>query len=488
MEIKGKNFPHKDLFITLFDKDVYLVGGAVRDLLITGEIDNRKDIDLMVAGFEYSELEEILKDHGRISTVGKSFAVIKFTINRLTYDISIPRRDKKRSTGSSAHRNFIVESGKDVTLEEDLGRRDFTCNSIAMRLSDGELFDPFNGRSAIEKKLIAMTSPESFSDDPLRLLRAARFSSVLGFEIEEEIYKVARDVDLSELSPERVTEELFRLLLESGSPSKGIHEYFKLTVLEKLYPDIYKMALTIQDSEFHPENDEFGHHTVLIHMLITLDIGKKISDIKGLNSEEELALLLSVILHDIGKPITTKWEYKRGRMTVTSIRHDSIGVGLAESVFDELKIDTRMKFPLKDVVLKLIKNHHRVYDLYSNREDTGFKAFSRLLRDMDGRDDLLILLDFADRQSREPDPLKFADYDDISKWYFSRKDELKITEETIKPLIQGRDLIKLGVSPGVEMGDYLKKLYELQLDGVFSSFEDGIAQFKIISKNNDQDH
>ena len=167
-------------------------------------------------------------------------------------------------------------------------------------------------------------------------------------------------------------------------------EYFRLTILEKLYPDLYRMALTIQDSEFHPEKDEFGHHTVFIHMLIMLDIGKKIAEIKGLNNEESLALLLSVILHDIGKPVTTKWEYKRGRMTLTSVRHDSVGVGLAEVLLEELKIDTRMKFPLKEVVLKLIKNHHRVYDLYSNREDTGFKAFSRLLRDMEGRDDLLI--------------------------------------------------------------------------------------------------
>ncbi len=353
-----------------------------------------------------------------------------------------------------------------------------------MRLSDDKIFDPFKGREAIDKKQIVMTGPGSFADDPLRLLRAARFSSVLGFEIDKEIYRTARDVDLSELSSERITEELFRMLLESDSPSKGLQEYFRLTILEKLYPDIYKMVLTIQDSEFHPEKDEFGHHTVFIHMLIALDIGKKISKIKGLNSEKELTLLLAVILHDIGKPVTTKWEYKRGRMTVTSVKHDSIGVGMAESLFDELKIETRMKFPLKNVVLKLIKNHHRVYDLYSNREDTGFKAFSRLLRDMDGYDDLLILLDFADRQSREPEPFDFKDYDEISGWYYRRKEELKISEETIKPIIQGRDLIKLGINPGVEMGDYLNRLYELQLDGVFSSYEEGIAQFNMIREDN----
>ncbi|MCK4888423.1 MAG: hypothetical protein KAS97_00750, partial [Candidatus Aminicenantes bacterium] len=169
-----------------------------------------------------------------------------------------------------------------------------------------------------------------------------------------------------------------------------------------------------------------------------------------------------------------------GRMTVTSIRHDSVGVGLAESLLDKLKIETRMKFPLRDMILKLIKNHHRIFDLYSNRAEIGFKAFSRLLRDMDGRDDLLILLDFADRQSREPEPLNFSDVDEISNWYFNRKEELKISEDTIKPILQGRDLIGLGISPGEEMGEYLKKLFELQLDGSFSTLEEGIVQFKKI--------
>ncbi len=480
MKIKEENFPGKDLFTGLFGEDVYLVGGVVRDLIISGDIDNRKDIDLMVVGYEYSELEKVLKEHGKINTVGKSFAVIKFTKDKVTFDISVPRMDRKKDSGSSSHKNFVIESGKKVTLEEDLGRRDFSCNSIAIRLSDGSIFDPFNGTDAIKKKMIVMTGPEAFADDPLRLLRAARFSSVLGFEIEEDIYKVAKDVILEELSAERITEEFFRTLLESAVPSKGLMEYFKLTILEKLYPGIYRMALTIQDSIFHPEKDEFGHHTVFIHMLTALDIGKKLADIKGLSEEEELALLLGIILHDIGKPVTTKWEFKRGRMTVTSIKHDSVGVGLAESLLEKLKVETRMKFPLRDVILKLIKNHHRIYDLYYNRTEIGFKAFSRLLRDMDGRDDLLIFLDFADRQSREPEPLNFSDVDEISNWYYNRKEELKISEDTIKPILQGRDLIGLGISPGEEMGKYLKKLFELQLDGSFSTLEEGIVQFKKI--------
>ncbi len=480
MEINKIDFPHKGLFIKIFGDDVYLVGGAVRDFIVSGKIDKNRDIDLMVTGCDYEGLEKSLKDFGGINTVGKSFAVLKFTLEGITFDISIPRKDKKKDSDSDSHRNFIVESGKTVSIEEDLGRRDFSCNSIAIRLIDGSVFDPFNGIDAIKRKKIVMTGPESFSDDPLRLLRAARFSSVLGFSIEDEIYKIGKDVVLSDLSAERITEELFRILLESEFPSKGFLEYFKLTILEKLYPDIYKTALTIQDSEFHPEQDEFGHHTVFAHTLIAMDIAKKVAGIKKLTEEETLALLLGVLLHDIGKPQTTKWEFKRGRMTVTSVKHDSIGAGIAERILDDLKIDTRLKFPLKSTVLKLIKYHHRIYDLYRIREKTGFKAFSRLLRDMGGMDDLLVYLDFSDRKSRNPNPLDFENIDSISKWYFETKNGLNISVEAIKPVVQGRHLIKEGVRPGVEMGEYLEKLYEFQLDGLFSSPEDGIKLFKKI--------
>ncbi len=482
MKIRGKDFPHKDFFTEIFGNDIYLVGGVVRDLIVNGSVDNKKDIDLMVLGIEYSELERKLCDHGKINTVGKSFAVIKFTKDNITFDISVPRRDKKKDSDFSSHKNFIIESGKGISLAEDLGRRDFTCNSIALRLIDGKIFDPFGGREAIKNRVIAMTGPETFSDDPLRLLRAARFSSVLGFDIDDKIYDIAKDVDLTELSHERIAEELIRTLLESEFPSKGMSEYFKLTIFEKLYPDLYKMSLTIQDSKFHPEKDEFGHHTVLIHVLIALDIAKKISTNVGLSEEEELALLFAVLLHDIGKPITTKWTYKRGRMTVTSLKHDSVGVGIAESLFEKYKIETRNKFPLKNVVLRLIKNHHRIYDLYRNGDEIGFRAFSRLLRDMDGNDKLLVYLDFADRQSRSPKPFDFIGIDNISEWYFRRKGELEITSETIKPIIQGRDLIKLGVKPGEKMGEYLKILYDLQLDGDFSTLGKGIELFKKIVK------
>ncbi|MCP5105077.1 MAG: CCA tRNA nucleotidyltransferase, partial [bacterium] len=362
----------------------------------------------------------------------------------------------------------------------DLGRRDFSCNSIALRLSDNQIADPFDGMTAIAQKRIAMTGPENFFEDPLRLLRGARFASVHRFTIDPEIYADAKDVPLDELSKERITEELLRLLLESERPSVGLNEYWRLTVLEKVFPQLYTLSLTIQDALFHPETDEYGHHTVWAHTLIAMDIAKKLSVQFKLDDEQALALLLGVLLHDIGKGVTTKWEFKRGRMTVTSMLHDSKGVGMADTFLTDLKIDTRRNFPLKAAVLNLVKYHHRVYELYRNRQKIGFKAISRLLKDMDGHDLLLLLLDVADRRSREPNPMDIDEADEIVRWYTAKKEEYNITRDTIKPIVLGRHLLKEGISPGKQMGIYLQQLYERQLDGDICTVEEGIELFRKI--------
>lgn len=474
------DFPLKDFFIEVFKDKIFLVGGTIRDFLLYGPTRIDRDIDLIVTDSTYDEIENKLKPFGKTNTVGKSFAVVKFTKEggTGTFDISIPRKDVKKDDDSHSHKNFIIESGPHISLEEDLSRRDFTCNSIALRLIDGKIFDPFNGMEAVRQKRIAMTGPETFFDDPLRLLRGARFASVHGFEVDPGIYVKAKDVRLDGLSKERITEELLRLLLESERPSAGLNEYWRLTVLEKLFPALYPLSLTIQDSIFHPETDEFGHHTVWAHTLIAMDVAQKAGVMFKLDEEQTLALLLSVLLHDTGKATTTKWEFKRGRMTVTSLFHDSRGVEIADAFLTDLKIETRKNFPLKETILNLVKYHHRIYELYRNRDKIGYKSMARLVRDMEGHDLLLLLLDFADRQSREPDPLAFSQPDEIVDWYLKLKEEYKITKETIQPIVMGRHLLQLGIEPGKLMGLYLNRLYDLQLDGEFATLKKGLAIFR----------
>lgn len=472
------DFPLKSLFVKIFRDKVYLVGGTIRDFLLYQHIDLNQDIDLVVIDHSYSDIQRKLSVYGNTNTVGKSFAVVKFSRKGRSFDVSIPRRDIKKDRHSHSHKNFIIDSGPHVPLEDDLKRRDFTCNSIALRLKDNQVIDPFSGIKAIREKKIIMTGPETFFDDPLRIMRCARFASVHHFSIESDIYQNAKNISLNGLSKERIQDELFRLLLESERPSRGLDEYFRLSVLEKLFPDLFSLTLTIQDSVFHPEKDDFGHHTVWAHTLRTVDIARKLALMFKLDEENSLALLLAALLHDLGKISTTRWEYKRKRMTVTSLFHDAKGVALAESFLTGLKIETRNNFPLKKVILNLIKFHHRIYDLYRNRKEIGFKAISRVVKDLEGHDSLLVLLDFADRQSRKSRALLFSKPDRVSSWFLQKKEELNVSQETITPLIQGRDLLKLGVPAGEGMGKILKKLYELQLDGEFNTKEAGLKIYK----------
>jgi len=472
------SFPLKNFFVSIFKEDVFVVGGTVRDFLLYRKIAAGQDIDLLVTGLGYDEVAARLADLGKTDTVGKSFAVIKFSRRGRTFDIAVPRRDRKKDGTAHGHKNFDVQAGPEVTLEEDLGRRDFTCNSIAVRLSDGGVVDPHQGLRAIAGRRIVMTSPASFGDDPLRVLRAARFASTHGFAVDKAIYAKARKTPLGELSAERVADELCRLLLESPRPSAGLQEYFRLSVLDKLFPELSALALTIQDAQFHPEKDEQGHHSVWAHTLVTVDIARKLAGRYKLDEPRALSLLLAALLHDCGKAATTAWEYKRGRMTVTSAFHDSRGVQLAEAVLDRLRLDSRQNFPLRKFVLKLIQQHHRIFELYRNREEITFKAIARAVKDMDGEDRLLLLLDFADRRSREADPLAFRRLDEIALWFSRKKEEFAISRDSIRPLIMGRDLIALGVPPGRPMGVHLKKLYDLQLDGAFRTREEGLELFR----------
>ncbi len=470
------DFPLKEFFVGLFRDKVYTVGGTVRDALLYGSAQPAREIDLLVVDHTYEEVEGRLAPHGKTNTVGRSFAVVKFSRDGHHFDVSVPRRDRRLSAETHGHRNFAVDSGPHVPIADDLGRRDFTCNSVALRLLDGEVIDPHGGIDAIRDRRLAMTGPESFADDPLRVLRAARFASVHGLAVDPAIYGVAKGVRLDELSVERIAEELFRLLLESPRPGRGIAEYLRLGVLEKLFPELYALSLTIQDAEFHPERDEQGHHTVLAHTRIALDVAQALAGKRSLDEERHLALLLAVLLHDCGKPATTRWEFKNGRMTVTSPLHDARGADLAVALLQRLRVETRRHFPLQQVVGRLVRNHHRLFELWRRRDEINFRAVARLVRDMEGEERLLLLLDVADRRTREPHPLPVPATDEIEEWFLARQQEYRVSQETIRPLMQGRDLLALGAPPGPEMGRLLKQLYELQLDGEFRTRAEGLER------------
>ena len=471
------DFREKKFFIGLFGRDAYAVGGFVRDY-IRG--DPSEDVDILITRHTVDEIIEKLKPHGKVDIVGKSFGVIKFTVEGKTYDIALPRKDKPRQSKVRKHKDFIISADPDMPLEKDLERRDFRCNSIAVRLSDGEIFDPHNGRKDIAEKTIKLTDPQAFPQDPLRVLRAARFASVLGFFVDPEIYEIAKDIDLSGISVERIKEELFKILLDSPRPSSGLNELFKLDALRQLFPELFRLTLCIQDSVFHPEKDAFGHHTVWAHTQITVDQAKRLADRFHLSEQKSLILLLAALFHDVGKPDTTLWEFKRGRMVITSNGHDIASAKTAKKLFGRLKIFSWNGYNLRKMIPSLIKCHHRASELWQNRGVVTKKAFNRLAADVDGEIELLVYLDAADRAGRKNKPIQGLDRE--GRWLLEKFEELNVTKETIQPLIMGRDLIKLGVSPGPPMGKYLKTLYRMQLDNEFDTKEAGLIIAKDLIK------
>ena len=462
-------FREKEFLIRHFDGDVYAVGGYVRDLIrgIPSE-----DVDILITHHPVEKIIKKIKSYGKVDLVGKSFGVIKFTINRKTYDIALPRRDMPKESEVRGHKDFIISANPDIPIERDLQRRDFRCNSIALRLIDNTLIDPFGSLEDIRAKIIRLTNPKAFPEDPLRVLRAARFASVLNFSIDTEIYDSSKDIDLSGLSVERVNEEIFKILLLSPLPSSGLEELFKLGVLRQLFPELYSLTLSIQDSIFHPEKDLFGHHTVWHHTKLTVDQAKRLADRFHLNQEKKLTLLLAALYHDVGKPGTAQWEYKKGRMVITNNGHDVASEKITKKIFDRFRIFSWNGYNLRKIALSLIRCHHRASELWQNKEIITKKAFNRLAADTDGEIELLVYLDAADRAGREDKPIRGLDEE--GTWLLKKFDELNVSKETIKPIIMGRDLLKMGQSTGPSMGRILKKLYQLQLDNEFETKEEGL--------------
>lgn len=195
--------------------NVYVVGGYVRDHFLKR---SNKDIDLLIEGLSIDKIIEILKNFGKVDLVGKSFGVLKFKpIGYIgeDYDIAVPRKDIKTGVG---HKDFNVDIDN-VSIIEDLKRRDFTINSIAINVKTNEIIDPFNGISDINKRLIKATDKNAFIEDPLRILRAIQFASRFRFDIEENTLNLIKDnVDkISHISSERILAEFDKIVLKNGS-------------------------------------------------------------------------------------------------------------------------------------------------------------------------------------------------------------------------------------------------------------------------------
>ena len=284
---------------------LYLVGGAIRD-----EIMNRKihDEDYCVTGIEKEKFEELFPNAYKR---GKSFGVYDIE----NKEFALARKDKKIGKG---HKEFEVQNGKDITIKEDLARRDITINSIAKNVLTEEIIDPYGGIKDIENKVIKATT-NSFIEDPLRVYRVARFASELNFEVEENTIEMMGKIkeELKTLSPERVFTE-FKKALKSDKPSVFFEVLKKANILDVHFKEIYDLIGQTQPLAYHPEGDSYNHTMIVVDKSAILT--------------DNVETRFSALVHDIGKGITPK------EMLPHHYGHDKNGVKLVENLGNRLKI------------------------------------------------------------------------------------------------------------------------------------------------------
>lgn len=435
-----------------------LVGGCIRDML-AGKIP--KDFDIEVYKLKPAQIEEVAKRFGKVSDVGKAFGILKVSLGQgVDIDLSLPRTDSKIGVG---HKGFEVKSDPNMSVADAARRRDFTINSMAGDPLTCELFDPFGGAKDLRDRVLRVTGEERFRDDPLRVMRALQFVGRLGLSIEPESVRIITSMvpELKELPKERIYGEWKKLLLNSEKPSLGLSAGMALGVFKRIHPEFPPLAETPQEPEWHPEGD------VWIHTLMAVDEAADIVRRENLDEETAFTVMLATLCHDLGKPAVT--EYKEGRLR--SYAHDQAGEEPTKKFLATLGVQGLMR----DKIVRLVVDHLAPSMLYITEKvkkqpvsDGAIRKLATRLTPATIQE--LVCVAEADHVGRGPfqDPeikeqllLNLREYP-AGLWLLKRARDLAVEKSKPVDLLQGRDLLNFGVSPGKHMGDIIKLANKLR--------------------------
>ena len=429
----------------------FIVGGWVRDRL-RGE--SSKDVDIEVYGIRQDDLPGLLAPLGRVEPVGQSFPVYKVAQpgnGANAIDVALPRRESKRGRG---HKAFEVAGDPFMSPDEAARRRDFTVNAISWDPLTDEYADPFDGRRDLAAGLLRAVDLNTFGDDSLRVLRAVQFAARFEFRLEHDTASLCRRIALDDLPAERIWGELEKLLLQARRPSSGFTLALDLGVVDVVLPELRPLVGCEQEPEWHPEGD------VWVHTLMVVDKARELNG--DLDRPRLTTVMLGAVCHDLGKPATTA--FIDGR--IRSIDHEQAGVEPTLALLDRLNVHSVDGFDVRTQVVGLVANHLKP-GMFRKAPNVGDGAFRRLAQKVDL--ELLARLARADCLGRT------GDFDcSAMDWFLERARALGVEHQPPAPLLLGRHLLELGMTPGPRVGEVLKQMYEKQLDGEIKTVEEAI--------------
>jgi len=410
------------------------VGGCVRDSALGRPA---RDVDVEVFGLSPGRLREVLARRLSAVEIGRAFPI--FHLRGLAIDIAVPRRRDERD-----------QWDPDATPETAALRRDFTLNAIALDPRTGEVIDPLRGLEDLSAQRLRHASSQ-FDDDPLRVLRAMQLAARFQLEIAPETVDRCRKLGPTGLARERIFGEWRRLLLDGVEISRGLR-FLRDCGWTRSVPELEALIDVPQDPTWHPEG------CVWTHTLHCMDV---FAAERSGNERDDLVVGLAVLCHDLGKAQTTRREGER----VRAIGHEQAGKALTRSLLARWTEETS----LVEEVVPLVLAHLAPIQLFEAK--SGDAAVRRLAKRV-GRIDRLVRVASADQKGRPPlAPVPF----EAGAWLLSRAEALDVRLAPPEPIVLGRHLIELGLSPGPEFGPVLEACYAAQLDGHFANPAEGVA-------------